>query len=173
MGSSGRVGEFSARMAARLVLLWAGVAIGVAFLATPAKFLAPSLSLPVALDVGRQTFRVYNWVELGLVLLLMLLALGSNAPKRWVLRLSVPVLIVVAQALWLLPALDARVAIIQAGSGWPEPSRLHVVYIAAEALKVLWLIAVGCSGARDVTRSPPRSSWIPFPPQSFPPEQAS
>ena len=36
--------------------LWLGLLLGVAFLATPAKFLAPGL-LPVALDVGR-TFAV-------------------------------------------------------------------------------------------------------------------
>lgn len=35
-----------------LAVLWAGLLLGVSFLATPVKFLAPSLSLPVALDVG-------------------------------------------------------------------------------------------------------------------------
>jgi hypothetical protein len=60
-------------------MFWLGLLIGVAFLATPAKFLAPSLSLPVALDVGRQTFYVFNKVEwvMGAVLLLMLLNGGS------------------------------------------------------------------------------------------------
>ena len=60
-------------------MLWLGLQIGVAFLATPTKFLAPSLSLPVALDVGRQTFYVFNKVEwvMEAVLLLMLLNGGS------------------------------------------------------------------------------------------------
>ncbi len=48
------------RLGPQLLLIWAGVALGVAFVATPAKFLAPSLSLPVALDVGRHTFAVYD-----------------------------------------------------------------------------------------------------------------
>ena len=62
-----------------VAMFWLGLLIGVAFLATPAKFLAPSLSLPVALDVGRQTFYVFNKVEwvMGAVLLLMLLNGGS------------------------------------------------------------------------------------------------
>jgi hypothetical protein len=47
-----------------LALLWAGMLIGVSFLATPAKFLAPSLILPVALDVGRQTFGLFSLVEI-------------------------------------------------------------------------------------------------------------
>jgi hypothetical protein len=41
-------------------ILWLGLLLGVSFLATPAKFLAPSLALPVALDVGRHTFAVFN-----------------------------------------------------------------------------------------------------------------
>ena len=43
-------------LATKLYLLWAGLAIGVAFLATPAKFLAPSLSLTVALELGWDPF---------------------------------------------------------------------------------------------------------------------
>ncbi len=46
-----------------LALLWIGLLIGVSFLATPAKFLAASLTLPVALDVGRHTFAIFNRVE--------------------------------------------------------------------------------------------------------------
>jgi hypothetical protein len=35
-----------------LIMLWAGVLIGVSFLAAPAKFNAATLTLPVAMDVG-------------------------------------------------------------------------------------------------------------------------
>ena len=42
---------------------WFGMLLGVSFLATPAKFLAPSLTLGVALDIGRQTFAILNKVE--------------------------------------------------------------------------------------------------------------
>ena len=41
-----------------LFLIWAGIIFGVSLLATPAKFLAPDLSLTEALQVGRVTFRV-------------------------------------------------------------------------------------------------------------------
>ena len=46
-----------------LALVWFGVLAGVSFLATPIKFMAPSLSLSVALDVGRQTFAALNPLE--------------------------------------------------------------------------------------------------------------
>lgn len=137
------------RIGPRLLLIWAGLAIGVAFLATPAKFLAPSLSLPVALDVGRHTFRAYNHVELALVVFLLAIGVWPQARRRWFVALAVPGVVVVAQALWLIPALDLRVAAIMSGHQ-PPPSNLHVVYIAAEALKVVWLLGFGLAGG--VTR---------------------
>lgn len=38
-------------------LVWAGMVIGISFLEAPVKFMAPSLTRPVGLDVGR-TFSV-------------------------------------------------------------------------------------------------------------------
>ena len=46
-------------------LFWAGFLAGVSFLATPIKFTAPRLALPVALDVGRVTFAALNKVEIA------------------------------------------------------------------------------------------------------------
>ena len=73
-----------------IAMLWLGQLIGVAFLATPAKFLAPGLSLPVALDVGRQTFYVFNKVEwvMEAVFLLMLLML-LNGGSIWLRILGI------------------------------------------------------------------------------------
>jgi hypothetical protein len=157
------------QLATKVYVLWAGLAIGVAFLATPAKFLAPSLSLTAALDVGRHTFRMYNSVELALVLVLLAAGAGARRRRRWYLGLLVPALVVVAQALWLIPALDHRVSAILAGQA-PSPSGLHTVYIAAEGLKVLWLLTMGLGGilSRPSThdarldRGVKRSGWFPI-----------
>ena len=143
------------RVSARLILLWAGLSVGVAFLATPAKFLAPSLTLPVALDVGRHTFSVYNQAELAMLFVLVLLGVRSRLWRRRYLALSAPGVIVVAQATWLTPALDARVAAILSGQT-PPASSLHALYIGAELAKVLWLLAFGFAdllpGRRGVRR---------------------
>ena len=130
----------------KIYLLWAGVSIGVAFLATPAKFLAPSQALPVALDVGRHTFRVYNNVELALFALLLILGLWAQRRWRWYLGALVAGAIVLAQALWLIPALDLRVLALQADATPLPPSNMHTVYVALEALKVLWLLTMGFGG---------------------------
>ncbi|MBP7817870.1 MAG: hypothetical protein KA085_17270 [Phenylobacterium sp.] len=146
----------ASRLGPGLILLWAGLTLGVAFLATPAKFLAPSLSLTVALDVGRQTFHLYNRVEIGLLLGLVGLGAISTPPRGWWLALAVPAGVILTQSLWLLPRLDARVAAIIAGAV-PPPSPLHVIYIAAEGLKTLWLLAFGLGGLSPQTEG---ASWL-------------
>jgi hypothetical protein len=62
-----------------VALVWIGLLIGVSLLATPVKFRAPSLDLPVALDVGRHTFAAFNLVEIfALVLLALAVILGNR-----------------------------------------------------------------------------------------------
>jgi hypothetical protein len=139
-------------VALKITLLWAGLSLGVAFLATPAKFLATTLTLPVALEVGRQTFQVYHWTEFGFVI--VVLALGAGLARRgdWLWRLAVPSLILCAQVFWLMPALDERVSLIQAAAATVPSSSLHVVYIVGEGLKVLWLLVLGFSEDQQTPR---------------------
>lgn len=66
--------------------LWLGPLLGVSFLATPTKLLAPSLILPVALDVGRHTFSVFNKDEW--LLSIVLLLLGWMGPRSLLIRVS-------------------------------------------------------------------------------------
>ena len=116
-------------------LLWIGLLLGVSFLATPVKFMAPSLSLSVALDVGRHTFMVFSWVELALAATLTFLA--SRSQDRAVLiAAAAALLLVLLQFFWLLPTLDARVEIILQGDT-PPASRLHMLYIGVDTLKLL------------------------------------
>jgi hypothetical protein len=118
--------------------LWAGLLTGVSFIATPAKFMAPSLSLPVALDVGRQTFLVFNRFEIGIAV--VLLALLTWHYRTWfgIGLGGVMLACVLVETIWLLPLLDARVTIIIAG-GVPPPSSLHRLYIGIESIKLLGL----------------------------------
>ncbi len=136
-----------------LILLWAGVLIGVSFLAAPAKFAAPSLGLPVAMDVGRQEFGTLNLVEIGIALgALALAALARPARRVW-LGLGIAALIVAAQSVWLLPLLDARAALIIQGQT-PPPSPWHTLYVLAEVLKLLALLVTGWLALR-IRRSGP------------------
>jgi hypothetical protein len=121
-------------------LIYAGLALGVAFIASPAKFLAPHLSLPVALEVGRHTFRVYNRIEWGLLaLLLVWCGLQGAGWRAWATLIGVTLLVLV-ETTSLLPALDARVQVVLDG-GTPPASSLHIFYTVTEVTKVALLLS--------------------------------
>lgn len=132
-----------------VALLWAGTLFGVSFLATPVKFQAPLLSLPVALDVGRHTFALFNQVEwgfaLGLSLLLWWEGVGSRTSG---LATFVLVAILFMQTYWLLPVLDGRVAAVIAGTP-PPPSYEHSLYAGLEGVKLLLLLIAALSKPRQ------------------------
>jgi hypothetical protein len=125
-----------------LIMLWAGVVIGVSFLAAPAKFGAPGLSLPVAMEVGRREFGVLNLGEIALAVVTLALAAYARPERTVWLGLALAAIIVALQALWLLPVLDARAEMIIRGET-PEPAPWHALYIGAELLKLLALLVIG------------------------------
>ena len=115
--------------------------LGVSFLATPVKFLAPSLTLPVALDVGRQTFGVFSIVEVIASLTVLAVAVLSGGRRRNVVLAVLVGGLVAAQFAWLLPVLDARVEIILQG-GTQDDSNLHNLYIVIDSAKLFMLSAI-------------------------------
>lgn len=135
-----------------VAVLWLGLLVGVSFLATPVKFFAPSLQLPVALDVGRHTFAVFNKVEWIPAVAIMLLLVGART-RLCVVATSVIVLVLIAETIWLLPALDQRIGLIIAGHQ-PPASSLHVFYIAIEIVKLIALLVLSAALARQLLRVP-------------------
>jgi hypothetical protein len=122
--------------------LWLGLLLGVSFLATPVKFEAASLALPVALEVGRVTFALLAKVEWLFSAAIVVAVLLSPPPRllRWSCSGAL-MLFLLVQALWLLPALDARVADVLAG-GAVAPTNHHLLYVGAELSKALALLAL-------------------------------
>ena len=141
-----------------LLLLWAGVVIGVSFLAAPAKFAAPSLTLPVALEVGREEFGALGTVELVLLAATMALALLTRPGLMVWAGLGLAGLSVLAQWLWLLPVLDARVEVVIQG-GTPAQAPWHTLYVVVECAKLLALLGAGWLALLATSRSrPPAAS---------------
>ncbi len=124
-----------------VALIWLGMLIGVSFLATPVKFIVQDLSLPVALQVGQATFDLFARVEWGLAAALVATSglAWRQRPLTLVLVLAIASVVAV-QAVWLLPALDARVDQIVAGVT-PAASSHHMLYASLEAAKALLLAA--------------------------------
>lgn len=119
--------------------LWAGVALGGSLVAAPAKFRAPSLTLEVALDVGRAQFLWLGLTE-ALLCAALLIGLVCVDDRRWRWPLLATGILAV-QRLIIMPPLDVRTLQVIAGEPAP-PSSLHVIYIAAEIVKFLLLTAI-------------------------------
>lgn len=118
--------------------VWAGIVIGVSFIATVAKFAAPSLTRPVALDVGAHTFAMLARIEWGLAAVLALLILAAGVTHLRIIFFILIAAILASTALWLHPQLSARTALVIAGQPLP-PSPLHAFSVAAESSKVVLL----------------------------------
>jgi hypothetical protein len=140
------------KVIAAILFLWAGLLLGVSFVATPAKFLAPSLPMAQALDVGRWTFHVLTLIEWGLVVVVaVVLAIAWRSVTSRVGRvaglLAAIAAVLAAESFVLRPQLDARVLRIMAGESVP-PSRVHNIYIALEAVRLTLILAAGILGMR-------------------------
>ena len=127
--------------------IWLGLLIGVSFIATPIKFSAPTLDLGPALDVGRVTFGLFSRIEWGMAVLSVVAIVAAGLPPWRSAVVGLLGLILAAQALWLLPALDERVAAVIAGQSLP-PSWHHNAYAGLEAAKALLLLVLACAGTR-------------------------
>jgi len=116
--------------------LWAGAVLGGSLVAAPAKFQAESLTLDVALDVGRAQF---FWLALteAVLCLALLASLVFLSGRRWIWALFATGLLVF-QRLVLMPPLDARTLQVIAGEPAPDSS-LHTVFIVIEIIKFFLL----------------------------------
>lgn len=130
-----------------VAMLWIGIVVGVSFIATIAKFDAPSLTLPVALDVGRHTFAPLARTEWGLWVALVLVCSLAGRSRVRIAAVAALAAILALEALWLLPGLDARVELVLAGNVL-QPSPLHLAFVVCEVLKLA--ILTGLAGVELV-----------------------
>jgi hypothetical protein len=126
---------------------WAGIVIGVSFIATIAKFNAPSLTRAVALDVGAHTFAMLCRIEWGLFALLALMIVVAGFGRLRIVLLALLLAILLLDSFWLFPQLTARTALVAAGQPLP-PSPLHSIAVASQSAKVLLLALFAVAEAR-------------------------
>ena len=117
--------------------LWIGFVSAISFMEAHLKFQAPGITVPLGLGIGRLVFATLNKVEWVFALAISggFLFRQAKMLSFFGLLFQVPLILLVIQTIWLLPALDARAELIL--SGMPVPaSSLHIYYVAAEVIKV-------------------------------------
>ncbi len=127
--------------------LWAGAIIGLSFIATPVKFQAPHVTMPVALEVGRSTFGLFSNVELGFLIAIVIAAVFARPRRIVVAIVAVVAVLLLLERWWLLPELDARVSQILAGGAITFTSS-HWIYAAFDGLKTALLITGALAGRK-------------------------
>ena len=121
---------------------WFGMSAGISLLETPVKFTAPTVTREVALDVGRVVFAALNKAEFVALILLLILVRISGRAREFVLACSALALIMIAQAVWLLPELSARTLQIVEGIE-PGPSMAHAAFSVLQLIKLVLLLYIG------------------------------
>lgn len=125
------------------VFLWIGFVGAISFMEAWLKFRAPGVTIPLGLGIGRLVFTALNIVEWVFVLAVTSDLLWRDFNLRWMhLWILIPIVLLIAQSFWLLPALDTRAEMHIQGLEVP-PSSLHFVYVALEVLKVSALFVFG------------------------------
>ena len=128
---------------------WWGMVLAISGIEAPLKFRAPGITTALGLGIGRLVFRALNVAEFGcaglatLALLLDPPHTGSGWPPALLGTLWVVLLVQVSA---LRPVLDRRARLLIEGHESPA-SRMHLVYIALEAVKVVLLPALGIACA--------------------------
>lgn len=125
--------------------VWFGVIGAISFIEAPLKFQAPGITLPLGLGIGRLVFGVLNKIEIAFAVVLIF-SIFMNTPKGSFSKvaLSVIVLLLFLETVWLLPVLDVRAQQVMDGTSEPF-SNLHLVYIGFDAVKFILLGGLGFS----------------------------
>ena len=132
--------------------LWVGFVCAISFMEAWLKFRAPGINLPLGLGIGRIVFNALNKVEWVFALMIIInIFLNTSDILKWQnLSFVVPLILLLIQTFWLLPALDARAELHIQGLLVP-PSYLHFYYVGMEVIKVAGLTIFGLTLFKNTT----------------------
>jgi len=129
---------------AAVTFTWLGMVLAISFLEAPLKFRAPGVTIPIGLGIGRLVFRALNLAEAVFAVAVVCAVLAGDSPVSVLAWTAVVAALLAGQLLLIRPRLNRRSDAVLAGADLPR-SRVHHYYIAAEAAKVVALIALGIS----------------------------
>ena len=124
-----------------LAILWVGMIMGIG-MESIVKFNTPTLTKPVALDVGRTVFGAFNKAQIGLFILMAVVAMFAGLSRLDVTLMAVIALTVILQVVWLFPILSQHVDVVLAGNK-PPANYYHALYGTLEIIKLIGLVLLG------------------------------
>lgn len=124
-------------------ILWIGFVLAISLLETPLRFRPESVTLPLALEIGRLVFHGLNYTEIGLAVLILVMQCCSSPSRRSKITFGIAVAILLVQTVLLFLVLDPRTETIIAGHDAP-PSAMHTIYIGLELVKIIALVFLTC-----------------------------
>lgn len=129
-----------------VTFLWIGFVCAISFMEAWLKFRAPGVSLPIGLGIGRLVFNALNKVEwvFAVTILAHIFLIKSPVITTASLMYYIPLMLLIIQTFWVLPALDARAELYIQGKPVP-PSNLHFYFVGMETVKVVSLGIFGVS----------------------------
>ncbi|MEZ5016110.1 MAG: hypothetical protein R2800_03605 [Flavipsychrobacter sp.] len=127
-----------------VAFIWSGAVFAISFLEAWLKFRAPGVTLPIGLGIGRIVFAALNKIEwlFCIAIIACLIFQGTLTLTANTLILIIIASLLLLQTFWLLPQLDARAELHISGQD-TAPSSLHLLFIIAEALKIILLVSFG------------------------------
>lgn len=126
------------------VFMWIGFVGAISFMEAWLKFRAPGISLELGLRIGKLVFTALNIVEwiLAIIILINLVLLRDRLFSLKNILFLVPLILLMIQTFWLLPALNVR-ADLQIEGRELAASNLHFYYVGMEIIKVACLFLFG------------------------------
>ncbi len=128
--------------ATALTFVWLGMVLAISFIETPLKFRAPGMTIPLGLGIGRLVFTTLNLIEVAFaaIITVLLLSDAASAAQTWLLIVLIGGLAI--QVGGIRPVLNRRTNRFLAGETLPG-SKVHLIYIGLEVVKIGLLIALG------------------------------
>jgi general stress protein CsbA len=130
-------------------MLWVGMMLAISFLEAPLKFRAPGVTVPIGLGIGRLVFKALNGIETVLALLLLAASFAAGAGATAWMLLITAVVVLAIQVVVVRPPLTRRSDRVLSGETLPR-SKMHLVYVGLEVVKVVLLVALAIGFASAV-----------------------
>lgn len=131
-----------------------GAIIAISFLEAPLKFLAPGVTIPIGLGIGRLVFTALNVLAGVVLLVLTFVSVRAKVGRTPLTILGGIWLIFVVEVAVIRPVLNRRSDLVIAGSEAPGTNWAHYAYIAADVAIIGLLVALIVVTARAVLPPP-------------------